>query len=277
VKKEDLIEFIGTTVASRFESSQSPTNGALLAELIRKEFKEFSGNPIVDAGYERLSDAVRDAESRKLVTRNRLVKHLEVYPAGAAEPSQLPSSHAQGTYIRNDAWQVFAMPVKPNKAIYDPATVQMIIGDGEAGKRVGAIVITTPTDNTFREWIKQFAEEVSITVPPEMLDSTLFLKEFSRLIVETNSTNLARWKKFRAQKVGEAIKEWGEQSGIDTAPFFRPVIPNYRKPLQQSVASCEVGDDLRGALIACVRDMSTAELDTLSIPIRLVRTHFRPR
>src|SRR5262249_16577967 len=79
---DELVAYIVSLVDERDRTSQKASDGALLAEKIRRRYPELRYEEV---GLVKLADAITRAESEGLLTRNRRVKHLEVLPAGAEE------------------------------------------------------------------------------------------------------------------------------------------------------------------------------------------------
>ena len=118
-----LMGLISRVVAERYHEGGLPTNGAYLAEVIRRELPGFSYEQV---GLTRLSDAVALAERQGLVVRSRAVKHLEVLPTNVASLRErgrvLPGcgralDESVPPHIRPDVWRAFvyvAWPPAPN-------------------------------------------------------------------------------------------------------------------------------------------------------------------
>jgi len=108
VSLDTLLDFIAAHTVEHFKNTGRPSHGAVLAEAIRATFPDFSYQQI---GLERLSDAIRVAEQRGVVTRHRNVKHLEILPGPKSAPQ--PRSNATGSFtppyphIRPEVWRAF--------------------------------------------------------------------------------------------------------------------------------------------------------------------------
>ena len=140
-KREKLVEFIGRVVTERFDSTKLPTNGALLAELVRAEFGE---NVIADAGFEKLSQAVSEAVNNGLINRNSAAKHLEVIPAGISFPSSTRKIFSGACYVRPDAWRAFGMQFQGQNVTFDKVTHQFDVGGVRVASNENVIAVDTP-------------------------------------------------------------------------------------------------------------------------------------
>lgn len=272
--KEELIQFIHEAVENKFSADQCPLNGAALAELLRARFTD---DVVKQAGYEKLSHAVRDASDRGLIHRNPNVKHLEVLPAGKNfnRPDSVGTSTHQ--YVRADAWRAFALQFADRIVYFDPKTQSFEIHPSRLGC-ADLIEVKPPTNDDFLDWINDFSEASDAVVPSEILTSSTCLKDFSRWIASQGAPLLLKWKKFRTAKVIDAIVQWGILAGVETNAFLNPIQPRNTRSVSglRSEPSKQV-DDVMGAIMACIADMSQDELESLSIPLRHVLRHFRPR
>lgn len=271
--RDQLLTFIAQTVLENYQQHQAPTNGAQLAELVRAKFP---GNPVAEAGFEKLGDAVREASQRGLVVRNSMVKHLEVYPPDVPFQSVKPSARHHSQYVRPDAWRAFAMQFENQIVYYNKRTREFEVrphasDDNELQE------VTTPTTDDFRSWIENFANDEGVSVPDSILQSDHCLREFSFWIGKQNGSTAANWKKFRAAKVVQLITAWGKQSGVDTSDCFTPVVSQAKRETVRRESLHSIDEQVRSAVFACIQDMSLAELESLPIPLRHVLAHFRPR
>lgn len=272
--KEELIQFIHQAVEKKFAADHCPLNGAALAELVRAKFTD---GVVQQAGYEKLSHAVRDASERGLIHRNPNVKHLEVLPAGKSFEQPHSVGPAPHQYVRADAWRAFAMQFTDQVVYFDPRNQSFEVHPS-LPDRADIIEVKPPTNDDFLGWIKDFAEASIATVPSEVLTSLTCLKDFSHWVASQGAPLSLKWKKFRTAKVIDAIVQWGILAGIETNAFLTPIQP----PKIRSVSGPRSepnrqGDDVREAIMACIDDMSQDELESLSIPLRHVLRHFRPR
>jgi len=273
--RSQLLEFIGRAVSKRFEDLHSPTNGAALADEIRAHFR---GDPFSASGFEKLGDAIREAESLGLLVRNFSVKHLEVYPPGVEMRRFERNPQTDGTpnYIRQDAWQAFAMqrPSK-GKTVYDRRVGKFRTDPVSTDASDETVEVQTPSNEEYCDWIIELAQKLDFQVPPEVFGATTSPRHFSQWITANRPSDVWQWKKIRAEKVARALIDWCTRMNIDPTPFLSPVIPSYRKTLDRVPSS--TGGHFKNALIACINDMSLDELDALAIPVRCVRKHFQPR
>lgn len=271
--REKLLQFVVQTVRENYATHHKPTNGALLAEQVRAKF---NGSPYAEAGFEKLSDVIREASTRGDLVRNPSVKHLEVLPAGV-EVNAPPAGHSRSYYVRPDAWRAFAMQHGSQSVYFDRGRETFVI-DQPGISREDLTEVSTPADATFKEWIKEFAQTSSVAVPSSVFQSSNSLREFSVWISQQNNLHSADWKRFRAAKVTEAVVTWGKTQGVATDKFLSPT--------KASCISSDNGDQAMGsatdeairiAVLACVRDMTPTEISSLAIPMRLILRHFRPR
>lgn len=271
--QEELINFIGQTVRENFEKHQTPTTGAKLAERVRARFP---ATIFADAGFEKLGDAVREASKRGLVVRNHAVEHLEVFPPDVPFQCVKPPANYRSQYIRSDAWRAFAMQVESQFVYYNRLKREFEIRR-QATADNNLLEVSPPTSDDFRQWTVEFAKVSNVSVPVSILQSIHCLRDFSVWVGKQNDANAADWKKFRAAKVVQKLTQWGKQSGIDTTDFLTPVASQAKRELAAKDPAESIDNGIKSAVIACIQDMSLAEIESLSIPLRHILTHFRPR
>ncbi|MEO8494959.1 MAG: hypothetical protein ABI614_07805 [Planctomycetota bacterium] len=271
--RDQLLTFIAQTVIENYQQHRAPTNGAQLAELVRAKFP---GNPVADAGFEKLGDAVREASERGLVVRNSMVKHLEVFPPDVPFHSVKPGATHHSQYVRPDAWRAFAMQFENQFVYYNKRTREFEVRS-QATNDNELQEVSTPKIDDFRSWIENLANDEGVSVPDSILQSDHCLREFSFWVGKQNGSTAAEWKRFRAAKVVQLITAWGKQSGVDTSDFFTPAVSQAKREPVRKEFSHSIDEEVRSAVIGCIQDMSLAEIESLSIPLRHVLTHFRPR
>lgn len=281
---DDLLQFISSTVIDHFTRTKQRTDGAYLAEVIRAKWAGFNYEQV---GLSRLSDAVRAAEERGLITRHRDVKHLQLSPGpatGLTKSLELTSTPPyKPQYIRPDIWRAFALFTPgqnnylertTNEIVSQPATAPSLTGDNDDSRYI--LVEPIPLEEQ-RRWMREYVESKdALTIFDAPISDPQCYIRFPEWI-QRKSPELARdWRQFRTQYVVEFIKSWGSQHGVPTDDFF--VRAGAHRDAVGEVPELQFNDTVtRDAIVAAIRDMPLEELERLTIPLRYILRHFKPR
>ena len=268
--KDELIQFVVGAIKSNYELHKRPTNGARLAEQVRGKF---GSDVFQDAGLERLSDVIRIAVDSGDIARNPNVKHLEVWPADV-DMSDSATRSAGACFIRTDAWRAFAMQFDEQSVYFNMATKEFVIRTGAA--KDDELLVDTPDETEYKRWVSDFSEQSDLKTPQDVLDSPNILRDFSKWMANQQGLNVSTWKKFRATRATQAIRDWGLKANVSTEEFLAAAKRSPR--VSKLAAHTQDGSDaFKSAIIRCIQDMTESEIESLAIPVRHVRNHFRPR
>ena len=272
MSKDSLKSAIIQFVTEHFNDSSLPITGALLAEQLRG-----AGEDYKDAGYLKLAEPINELVQCGQLSRNRRVKHLEVAPPSfefeVAAPNKKP---VFDSYIREDAWPVFAMLNSNSIAVYDKEETKFRVLGRDAVVRETQIQVNTPSNDEHLNWIQQFASENGLSVEAKISDSPTALKDFSIWMQLQAFPLQNEWKGFRASKVAEAIRKWCGENGVDTRAFLSRVIPNYATRTT-NVAGEQSEEIVRQAVLKCVSDLTMDDIEEIRLPLRVILKHFKPR
>ncbi len=276
LSKNDYKSAIVQIVEQLYSETNKPVTGAVLAERLRTSLQA----SYTDVGYVKLSEPIHELVESKQLTRNRQVKHLEVAP-----PSfefELPkmqgcSSGHKGTYVREDAWPVFAMLHDRSIAVFDKHLLKFRLLADDAILRDAQIRVATPSNADHRNWIDQFAQAEGLSLEPALTQAEEVLREFSIWMQSQDTSLQHRWKDFRAAKVADVIREWAPRNGVDANDFLTPVISRYSARTTAPPPTVKPETEIRSAVLRCVADLSLDELDNIMLPLRVVLKHFQPR
>ena len=272
MSKDSLKSAIVQIVSDLFHASNVPVTGALLAERLRR-----AGEDYKDAGYLKLAEPINELVQCGQLSRNRRVKHLEVAPPtyefDVAAPNTKPSFES---YVREDAWPVFALLNSNSIAVYDQEETKFRVLGRDAVIRETQIQVNTPSNDEHRNWIQQFSTEKELSIELKISESATVLKDFSIWMQSQASPLQYEWKGFRASKVAEAIRNWCRENGVDASVFLSRVIPGYAA--RTTSASSEQSEEtVRQAVLKCVSDLTMDDIEDIRLPLRVILKHFKPR
>jgi hypothetical protein len=288
----DIIAFITDEVKRLYERTQQPVNGTRLAEAIRYKFPDFSFPAF---GVERLADLVQLAEKQGLVIRNRAVKHLEVapadaYPTAPSAPFQArPQRRAEGL-IPREIWEAFLF-FRPGQARFLDRQTRKVIAVSEAEAAPYAndaryvLIETVPADMQ-KSWMRNFvAEHPEVSAAAAAIESELWYREFFKQLQAIRRDLGSAWSKERARHVIQYVQQWAADHQVPLGDVLSPRLPGSKlsglgpTPGVISPALPHVLEDaaLRAAVLGTLGEMALDELLTLSVPLRHVVRHFRPR
>jgi len=289
---DDLIVFVGEEVASQYQRNRQRVNGASLAEAIRKRFPDLSYPAL---GVERLADVVRAAEERGLLFRHWDVKHLEVSPAGvdAAAPSSSslkPRAGRIGGPVPREIWQAVLFPHQGQARFIDRQTGNVIIvSETEAGSYTSNpryVELRTIPPEVQKNWMREFvAENSEAAVATGAIESDPWYSAFWQQLRTVRSELATAWGATRARHVIEYLKSWAKENEVPIGYLLTPQAlpagaPRARattKVLDPSTQHGREDEALRVAVMGALGDMSLDELLSLSLPLRHLVRHFRPR
>lgn len=262
-------------VEQLYSETEKPTTGAVLAERLRTSLQA----SYKDVGYAKLSEPINELVESQQLWRNRRVKHLEVAPPSFEfdlPKTQGCSSVPRGTYVREDAWPVFAMLHDRSIAVFDKQLLKFRLLADDATLRDSQIRVATPSNNDHQNWIDQFAQAEGLSLEPALTQADGILREFSVWIQSQDIGLKHKWKDFRTARVADVIHKWAASNGLEATDFLSPVISRYSaRTTATSVINPET--DIRSAVLRCVADLSLDELDNIVLPLRVVLKHFKPR
>ncbi len=275
LSKDDYKSAIVQIVEQLYSETNKPITGAVLAERLRTSLQA----SYTDVGYVKLSEPINELVESQQLTRNRRVKHLEVAPPSFEfdlPKTQGCSSVPKGTYVREDAWPVFAMLHDRSIAVFDKQLLKFRLLADDATLRDSQIRVATPSNTDHRNWIKQFAQAEGLSLEPALTEADGVLREFSVWMQSQDTSLQYKWKDFRAVRVADVIRIWSASNGLDATDFLSPVISRYSARTTNTPA-IKPDTDIRSAVLRCVADLSLDELDNMMLPLRVVLKHFKPR
>lgn len=288
---DDLIAFVSDEVTRQYERTHRRVNGVHLAERIRDRFPDLSYSAL---GVERLSDVVRVAEERKLLVRHRDVQHLEVSPANAP-PSAPPQRRARGptdmNHIPREIWEALVY-LHPGQAYFLNRETSAVLAISEAESGTYATnpqylqLPTIPAD-VQKSWMRDFiAERPEASEAAGAIESEVWFLEFFKQLRAVEAELATDWGKFRGRRVVEYVRKWAAENNLPLTKVLssRPTAFSSPAPVSAPEASRSSGgqhgpedETMRAAVLAILSEMSLDELLTLSLPLRRVVRHFRPR
>jgi hypothetical protein len=261
-------------VSDYYNDTGKPISGAPLAEQLRLKYQQSHQQ----LGYQKLSEPVEELVKSNELSRNRHVKHLEVAPAGFlfeatdANHGRRPS----GSYIREDAWPVFAMFHAHSIAVFDKQTSKFRLLSKDSLHPDSCLSVELPTNLDHRDWVMQFLKAEGLSIDPSLIKSASILKDFSGWMHQQPAFLQQKWKEFRASKVADAIRKWSDNNGFNATEFLSPVVPNYSA--RKTAPATEATDDsIRNTVLRCIADLSIDELNEIRLPLRVIFKHFKPR
>lgn len=268
---DELVDFIASVVNKRYRDLRQPTNGALLAEELRKRFPELQYERL---GLLKLSDAVAHGEAKGLVVRNRQVKHLEVLPA--AEGTSVPSSETQGSlgttpHIRPDIWRAFVFVSPGERYVYDRESGSVVLESTTTNVQNGGrfVGIATATLAEQQQWMKEFLEANSnLQHADAPINEEYCFTRFPIWLREQEPGLDRLWKQFRVRRVADRVRQWAKANSIDSAHFFSA--PLASSSVQRGQADLRHEYAIRAAITSAARELPIDELQNIAIPIRYV-------
>jgi len=289
---DDLIAFVGEEVARLCQRNRQRVDGALLAEAVRARFPDLSYPAL---GVERLVDVVRAAEERGLLVRHLDVKHLEVSPAGvdaaAPSPSCLEARAGRvGGPVPREIWQALLFVHEGQGRFIDRQTGNVIIvSETQAGSYTGNqryVELRPIPPEVQKNWMQEFvAENAEAAVATGAIESDLWYTAFWEQLQAVRPDLATAWSAKRTRHVIEYLKSWAKENKVPLSYLLtpRPLSPgalggratsNVPDPRAQHGREDEA---LRVAVMGALGDMSLDELLSLSLPLRHLVRHFRPR
>jgi hypothetical protein len=270
---DELIRVIARVATERFRESRLPTNGAYLAELIRREFPTFSYKQV---GLTKLSEAVAMAERQGLVTRNRAVKHLEVFPRSAtfASEGSQPVNQPSPPHIRPDIWRAFVYVAQEEACFFDResrdiVTASQVGPTPDESRYVKTEVIPLSVQ---QEWMREFVRartQLDINEAP-IHDQYCFVK--FPLWLRSHEPGLdMTWKQYRVRRIAEFIRTWADRNSLDSSGFFSAPSAYMRE--KGSAAERSFSPDervIRAAIIMAAKELPIENLKDIAVPIRYV-------
>jgi hypothetical protein len=294
---DGLLEFIRAEVSRHFEETRRPVDGASLAEVIRNRFSSLSYATLApDRGIQRLGDVIREAEKRGLLVRRRDVRHLEVLPAdtyagSTSIPAQLsPPKHAGP--IRREIWQALLFFHTEEARFFDRQTGNVVSVPAAQARAYVAVpryvsLETIPAE-VQKRWMHDFvSSNPGAAGAASAIELERWYTEFPRALRELQPELAVAWGSTRARYVIAYVKQWAAEHGIPleevltsrTRPANRPEAGGGTapSPLPAQQSKSNEGETFRTAVLAALSDMSLEELLSLSLPLRHLARHFKPR
>lgn len=273
----DLLQFISDFVTQRYSEAGRRTNGAQLANAIRERFPLMSWG---QWGYTKLADAVREAEERGLVARNRAVQHLEVQPPGLSEAA-LPTTVAptqDQAFIRPEVWRAIVFVSSRQITFLERATGRLLALPSEDTLGVQKLMADPrylrfdpiPSDQQ-RLWAKQFlAQHAELDATGAQLDSPSWWRSLSNWFQSQAPDVLRSWNQFRSTRVLDFLKSWCRVNGVSLHCLLSPVavhaVPSSPQARHTSTA-------IRRAILAALAELPLEQLESIPIPARLLLRH----
>lgn len=268
---DELVAFIVSVVDARYRESRRATNGADLAEQVRRHFPELRYEQL---GLLKLADAVAHGESKGLLVRNRRVKHLEVLPAGAEESASSVAAQLGriGTpHIRPDIWRAFVFISPDQKYCYDRETGNVVneLSLGEPCDRSRFVPIPSVSLNDQRQWMTDFLESnTKLDRRQAPIQDQYCFTKFPLWLREQELGLERSWKQFRVHRVAEIIRQWSTANSIDATVFFSAPLNN--RSVSRVNPETRHEEAMRAAIISAARELPLNELQDIAIPIRYI-------
>ena len=289
---DELIEFITAEVVRRWQQSAQGVIGPILADAIRARYPGLSYSAL---GVERLADVIRITEERGHLIRNRGVKHLEVFPKGVdplTSVSCSPLQRASRTerLVPPQIWQALLFFHPGEARFFDRANGNVVrvieaLAEPYAGNPRYVPLQTIPADIQ-KAWMREFvAIHSGAVVVADAIESDLWYTAFWNRLRAADTDLALAWTSARARHVIEYVKQWAGQHGVTVNEVFSPRPLAARGPATGDVAEVcrptvqqgREDESLRAAVLGTLSDMSLDELLTLSLPLRHLVRHFKPR
>lgn len=272
--KDSLKTAIKQIVDTQYNETKAPITGALLAEKLRSVGQDYK-----EAGYSKLAEPINELVQCNELSRNCRVKHMEVAPPsyefGVTATATKPLIES---YVRGDAWPVFAMLNLNSIAVFDQEESRFQLIGRDAVIRESQIRVNTPSNDEHRDWINQFATKMGVSIDTMIFEPTTILRDFSIWIQSQPSPAPHAWKGFRASKVAEAIRKWCDENGVDSSLFLTQVIPGLGKKTTSSPSE-PPEENVRRALLKCISDLTIEDIEgiKLQLTVGVLLKYFKPR
>lgn len=278
----ELLQFMASYVRNHLEKTGRRTTGAALADAIRQRFPGFGFEQL---GFSRLADAVHRAEEEGALVRHRDVQHLEVSPSEATP--RTPSAHAASTmssYVRADVWRAFVFVTDRYAHFLDRTTGRLVSLMSNDKEQVNAqerdprfVRVESIAPDAQKDWMRQFlVSQDSLAADDAPINEEEWWIKFPTWLKEQNGEAGFAWRRFRSEKIVTFIREWAKENGILLDSLFSPP----RLPTQATPRRKDRPDEdeaTRRAIIEVVEKMPFEQLQDLTIPVRYMLRHFRPR
>jgi len=286
---EQLVDFLAKSVRDTFERTRRGVQGSLLAHLLRNEFPDLDYTAL---GLTKLGDLVRIAEQRGLVIRNKDVAHLELSPAAPAANAN-PMSRYRGPvdgdllFVLPEIWRAVVLVGAQSRSFFNLTTSSITEIPTDSPKLSAAasdptmVEIERVSQEDQMQWLKEFL--ISRDKADQAADEERLRRLLKGEIYSLGSALAQDWKSLRSRKVVEHVRRWATTHSVDPAIVL---VPPRRAAHRAGPTSVEVPAPVtsapsqateaavRRAVVAIVHDMTLAELETLSLPLRHVLRHF---
>lgn len=283
----NVIDYVTTFVRDRFAETGRGVNGAVLAEKVRREFPEF--DPKRWFGDHWVVEVVRIAERDGKLTRDRMVKHLEVLPPGqeprTRRPLSMGGSGQEYVHVHPKLWRAAIYPNHPPCYFHRESQQVFPLPLPEGQEAEDFVKIEPIPVGEQQEWMREFVRShsgLSLDHAPITVES--WWVKFPDWLRQTSSELEARWKKIRTLRVVEHVRDWAIQNRIPvqmvlTAPTKVAHSGVSTHSLQETDHIHETTEDsrTRSAILAAICDMTLDEIKELTIPVRYVLRYFQPR
>jgi hypothetical protein len=274
---DELVEFIAQATKTHFERTGRGIDGSVLAYLVKDKYP---GLNYVRLGISKLGDVVRIGEERKLISRNRLVQHLEVRPAQNAPSPTAPASpeiSSRDLFVEPELWRAAVLSSPDSHSFMHRTTgkiTQAAPAELERNRADASLVeVETIGERTQLQWLKDFLK----SRPGLDDESEQHLRTLLRGRNGFDPPTARDWKYFRARKAVEHVKQWATRNILPEALVLLPPKSRPRADASRQVAPHVDEAALRKATLAALADLTLEELGKLRVPLELVYRHFAPK
>jgi hypothetical protein len=278
---QSLLDFIVPFILDRYSKTGTGTNGATLADAIRRKFPDRSFEHF---GIIKLSEAISIAESKGLLRRDWKAKHLMVFPPGTALPHETRQksgspeiSFRGGLHIRSDVWRAFVYVGQEAVPFFDRQEGKVVgFANREDAHNGGRHVEIKPIPiASQQQWMGEFLETHKIDSAEAPIHDTYCFTKFPAWLMGHDPSLEREWKRFRVSRVADWIREWSGDHDVPVDQFFETAVPREELTLPESRELDE--SVLREAIIAAVRELPLEQIAEFAIPVRYLLRAIRGR
>jgi hypothetical protein len=183
--------------------------------------------------------------------------------------------------LKSQVWFAFVSVMPPGLRFLHRHT-----GDVRVGLQIspgdGWVEIQSIAADSERSVARQFLRENAIedTDLEQSISNPQWFVEFPRQLASKSPNLTFAWKRKRSSEVIAIAKQWCAANSIEQELIFdtrsSTLCPKTRRSAEPPPPSNRVKDDVRELLIAAVKQMSTDELLTISIPSQYLISVLRP-
>jgi hypothetical protein len=287
---DDLVAFVGDEVARIYARDNKRVNGTDLADAVRHHFPNLSYTSYAKYGVSRLADVVRLAEQQGRVVRHRDVSHLEVSPTGTNPAPVLAKARFQArvdTVVPREIWEALTYSHPGQVRFLDRETNQVVAASetapGTYANNARYVELRTIPGDIQKGWMREFVvQNPEAQAAAGAIDSELWHIAFISQLRTIRPDLVRAWRAFRAHRTIEYVKKWAAEQQVPISQVLIPAPwpPGSGRGLAVSRPSTQAsGEDvqMRSAVLGVLGEMSLDELLCLSVPLRHLVRHFRPR